>query len=56
LGPKVTNTEWLTASVELAAPATGTGIVRVYVGLADPSAAGTAHVDAIRLRVTGDTW
>jgi hypothetical protein len=51
-----TNTEWLTVSVDLVAPVTGTDVVRVYIGLADPSATGTAHVDAVKLRSTGDTW
>jgi hypothetical protein len=51
-----TNTAWLTASVDLVAPATATDVVRVYLGLADPSAAGTTHVDAVKLRATGDSW
>jgi hypothetical protein len=51
-----TDTAWAETSVELVAPAAAGDVVRVYVGNADPAAAGTAHVDGVKLRVTGDSW
>lgn len=50
------NTEWEQVSVELTSPAVAGQLTRVYIGNADPAMAGTAHVDTIKLRVTGDSW
>ncbi|GIJ57609.1 hypothetical protein Vau01_051250 [Virgisporangium aurantiacum] len=51
-----TDIDWTTTSVELTSPAASGDVARVYIGNADPAAAGTAHVDAISLRVSGDAW
>jgi hypothetical protein len=49
-------TEWEQVSVGLTSPAVAGEVVRVYIGNADPAVAGTAHIDTIKLRVTGDSW
>ncbi|MEV4760354.1 hypothetical protein AB0J86_35355 [Micromonospora sp. NPDC049559] len=51
-----TSADWTPVSVEFTSPGVATQTVRVYVGNADPSAAGAAHLDNLGIRATGDAW
>ncbi|MCG5454656.1 hypothetical protein PSH03_003818 [Micromonospora sp. PSH03] len=52
----ITTTDWTPVAVDFTSPSVATQVVRVYVGNTDPTVTGTAHLDAVKIRVAGDTW
>ncbi|GAB3865004.1 hypothetical protein GCM10029963_76350 [Micromonospora andamanensis] len=51
-----TDQDWTGHTLTFQSPDTATQTVRVSIGNADPTVAGAAHVDDIRIRVTGEPW